>query len=61
MEGKWEKLINVKSIITILLTIVVCFLAIFKQFDIKDIYLMIIAFYFGTQHQKVEENKKKEE
>ena len=61
MEGKWKKLINVKSIITILLTIVVCFLAIFKQFDIKDIYLMIIAFYFGTQHQKVEEKNKKEE
>ena len=58
---KLEKLINVKSIVTLALTAVVCILAIFKQFDIKDIYLMIIAFYFGTQHQKVEENNKKEE
>ncbi len=61
MKGKFDKLINVKSIVTLALTIVVCILSIFKQFDIKEIYLMIIAFYFGTQHQKIEENNKKEE
>lgn len=56
MKEKLAKLINVKSIITILLTLVVCYLAIFKNFDIKDLYLMIISFYFGTQIEK----KKKE-
>lgn len=50
-----KNLLKVKSIITILLTIVVCYLSIFKNFDIKEIYLMIIAFYFGTQNEK---NKK---
>jgi len=57
MKEKFAKLINVKSIITILLTLVVCYLAIFKDFDIKDLYLMIISFYFGTQVEK----KSKEE
>lgn len=52
MKEKLAKLINVKSIITILLTLVVCCLAIFKNFDIKDLYLMIISFYFGTQLEK---------
>ena len=52
MKEKLAKLINVKSIITILLTCVVCWLALTNKFDIKDIYLMIIAFYFGTQTEK---------
>lgn len=46
---KIAKLINVKSIVTILLTIVVCYLACVEKMDIEQIYLMIIAFYFGTQ------------
>lgn len=49
---KLAKLINVKSIITILLTIVVCYLALKGQMNIEQIYLMIIAFYFGTQVDK---------
>lgn len=47
-----KNLIKVKTIVTLLLTIVVCYLAIFKNYDIKDIYLMVIAFYFGTQSEK---------
>ena len=58
MKEKLAKLINVKSIVTILLTLVVCYLAIAKGFDIKEIYLMIIAFYFGTQ---LKENKTESE
>lgn len=58
---KIAKLINVKSIITILLTIVVAYKAIRGEMDIQEIYLMIIAFYFGTQIEKKniesEENK----
>lgn len=58
MKEKLAKLINVKSIVTILLTLVVCYLSIVKGFDIKEIYLMIIAFYFGTQ---LKENKNESE
>lgn len=47
-----SKLINVKSIITIVLTIVVCVLALKGLMNIEQIYLMIIAFYFGTQVEK---------
>lgn len=46
---KIAKLINVKSIVTISLTAVVCYKACVAQMDIEQIYLMIIAFYFGTQ------------
>ena len=58
MKEKLAKLINVKSIVTILLTLVVCYLSIAQRFDIKEIYLMIIAFYFGTQ---LKENKTESE
>lgn len=57
MKEKLAKLITVKSIVTIMLTIVVSILTLKGNFDIKEIYLMIIAFYFGTQ---VEKNKKEE-
>lgn len=46
------KLLSVKSIVTLLLTVVVVILSLRGQFDIEDIYLMIIAFYFGTQAKK---------
>lgn len=49
MKEKISKLINVKSIVTILLTLVICYLAITGQVNIEQIYLMIIGFYFGTQ------------
>lgn len=52
MKERLSKLLTVKSIITILLTVVVAILTLKGEFDIKDIYLMIIAFYFGTQAKK---------
>lgn len=61
MKEKLKNLIDVKSIVTILLTIVVCILALKGVFDIKEIFIMIISFYFGTQHQKVTETTNKEE
>ena len=57
MREKFAKLINVKSIVTIVLTLVVAYKAIIAQMDIEQIYLMIIAFYFGTQ---LEKNNKEE-
>ena len=58
MRGKLAKLINVKSIVTIALTFVVAIKALKGQMDIEQIYLMIIAFYFGTQ---LEKNNKEEQ
>ena len=52
---KIAKLIDVKSIITLLLTCVVAYKAIIGEMDIQEIYLMIIAFYFGTQVEKKKE------
>ena len=54
------KLIDVKSSVTLGLTAVVMFLAVKGRIDIENIYLMIIAFYFGTQTQK-KVNEKEEE
>ena len=59
--AKIAKLIDVKSLVTLGLTAVVMFLAIKGRIDIENIYLMIIAFYFGTQTQKkINENDKEE-
>lgn len=58
MLDKIKKLIDVKSIVTLLFTLVVCYLAIIGKYNLENIYLMIIAFYFGTQTEK---NNKKEE
>ena len=46
------KLLTVKSLVTIILTIVVSYLAFNGKIEIKEIYLMIISFYFGTQAVK---------
>ena len=55
MKEKLSKLIDVKSIVTILLTVLFFVLAIMKAIDGKEvmtIYTTVIAFYFGTQYQK---------
>ena len=52
MKDRISKLLTVKSIVTILLTIVVCVLALTDRINIEHTYLMIIAFYFGTQFEK---------
>ena len=57
LKERFEKLLTVKSIVTLLLTLVVCYQAINGKTDIEQIYLMIIAFYFGTQ---VEKNRKED-
>lgn len=59
--NRLEKLLTVKSIVTVMLTIVVCILALTNRINVDNIYLMIMAFYFGTQHEKrneVIENEK---
>lgn len=56
-------LINVKTIVTILLTIVFCILALKSIINGEQflvIFTTVIAFYFGTQHEK-KNNENKEE
>lgn len=52
MKERIAKLLSVKSIVTLILTVVVAILTLKGQFDIKDIYLMVISFYFGSQAEK---------
>jgi K+-transporting ATPase A subunit len=50
-------LLSVKSIVTLTLTAVFAYLSVTNQInqDFMTIYAVIIAFYFGTQSQKVQE------
>ena len=55
MKEKLAKLVNVKSIVTITLTVIFCVLTLIhtvsgEQF--MTVFTTVIAFYFGTQHQK---------
>lgn len=52
MKERISKLLTVKSLVTLILTLVVAYKTIIGQMDIEQIYLMIIAFYFGTQLEK---------
>ena len=50
-------LLRVKSIVTIILTAVFAFMAVAGKIsqDFMTIYAVVIAFYFGTQSQKVQD------
>lgn len=50
-------LLSVKSIVTLVLTAVFAYMAVTGTIsqDFMTIYAVIIAFYFGTQSQKVQE------
>lgn len=65
MKNKLAKLIDVKSIVTFVLTGVFSYLSIIQSIEPKDflqVFLMVITFYFGTQVGKKEiEDKNKEE
>ncbi|MGM9647251.1 MAG: hypothetical protein ACI3YH_03865 [Eubacteriales bacterium] len=55
MKEKFAKLIDVKSIVTLLLTLIFCILAVTgvicgEQF--LTIFTMVMGFYFGTQSEK---------
>lgn len=54
MADKLKNLLSVKSIVTILLTFVFAYqsvMGVISQ-DFMTVYAVIIAFYFGTQHEK---------
>lgn len=55
MKNRLIKLIDVKSIVTILFTIMFCVLSvkeIISDEQFIHLYTMIIGFYFGTQYGK---------
>ena len=55
IKEKLAKLLCVKSIVTIILTSVFAYLAIVGVFSgeqFQSVFTMIIAFYFGTQHER---------
>lgn len=55
IKNKLAKLIDVKSIISLALTLVFCYLAIVGIITAElfiPIFTTVIAFYFGTQYQK---------
>ena len=57
MKSKIAKLIDVKSIVTLVLTGVFAYLAIIAKVSADNfmtIFTVIIAFYFGTQYAKKE-------
>ena len=61
MKERLFKLLSIKSIVTILLTIVFCYLSVIKVVSpelFMTVFTVVIAFYFGTQHEK---NKKGDE
>lgn len=55
MKEKFAKLISIKSIVTILLTAVFCYLSIIQVIPAElfmTVFTVVIAFYFGTQAKK---------
>lgn len=67
MKEIWKEtigsLLTVKSIVTIVLTLVFALLAVTNRIDggqFLNIFSIVIAFYFGTQHQKSAAQEKEE-
>lgn len=55
LEKIVNRLVSIKSIVTLLLTIVFCYLAITGVITAElfmTVFTVVIAFYFGTQHEK---------
>lgn len=57
LKKRLANLVSVKSIVTIVLTAVFAYMAISEHIsqDFMTIYAVIIAFYFGTQSQKMQD------
>ena len=57
IKKRCANLLSVKSLVTLCLTLVFAYMAVTGQIsqDFMTIYAVIIAFYFGTQSQKVQD------
>lgn len=58
MKKAWD---DIKSFVTIAMTLAYIYLTIIGKItpEFQNIYLIIIAFYFGTQAEKVKQLKEK--
>ena len=60
MKEKLSKLLTIKSIVTILVTIVFCYLSLVQVISAElfmTVFTVIISFYFGTQFEKINKDK----
>ena len=58
IKRRAQALLSVKSIVTLMLTVVFTVLALRGDVtgqDFLTVFLMVISFYFGTQNRKVQE------
>ena len=57
IHKRLANLMSVKSIVTLVLTVVFAYMAVTGNIsqDFMTIYAVIIAFYFGTQSQKMQD------
>ena len=57
LKKRLANLLSVKSLVTICLTITFCVLTVQAKVtqEFNTVYLMVIAFYFGTQNSKTQE------
>ena len=57
IKKRLGNLLSVKSLVTLVLTGVFAYMAIVEKIsqDFMTIYAVIIAFYFGTQSQKIQD------
>ena len=56
-KKRLASLLSVKSLVTLALTVTFCVLTVMGQVtqEFNTVYLMVIAFYFGTQNAKAQE------
>lgn len=55
MKERLSKLLSIKSIVTLMLTVVFCYLSIIGVIPAElfmTVFTVVIAFYFGTQAKK---------
>ena len=63
MKEKLINLIDVKSILTILLTLVFCYLSVIGKIlpdQFITIFMMVVSFYFGVKSGKKQETQAEE-
>lgn len=63
MKQRLIKLINVKSIVTIVLTVIFGYMSVTGKINGQQfltVFTTVIAFYFGTQHEKYSSKKEDE-
>lgn len=58
MKSRLEKLLSIKSLVTLAMTVVFCVLSLLREItgqEFLTVFTTVIAFYFGTQTAKKEE------